>query len=77
MVTSEEVVRLLVGWRLLRQTRCRDCRWQTLSAKPGVRTESFMVTDDVWTAAGDPQGCLCVACLEERIGRPAHPRRLR
>jgi hypothetical protein len=29
----------------------------------------FMVTDEVWAAAGDPQGCLCVGCLEERIGR--------
>jgi hypothetical protein len=28
-----------------------------------------MVGDDVWAAAGDPQGCLCIACLEERIGR--------
>jgi hypothetical protein len=62
-------VRFLLGWRLMRQTRCRDCRWQTLSAKPGVRCESYMVTDDVWTAAGDPQGFLCIGCLEARIGR--------
>lgn len=53
----------------MRQTRCRDCRTETLSGEPGVPCECYMVTNDVWAAAGNPQGCLCIGCLERRIGR--------
>jgi hypothetical protein len=28
-----------------------------------------MVTDYVWAAAGDTKGCLCIGCLENRLGR--------
>jgi hypothetical protein len=28
-----------------------------------------MVGDDAWLEAGAPQGCLCVGCLERRLGR--------
>jgi hypothetical protein len=35
----------------------------------GTRREYYMVRDEVWAAAGAPEGCLCIACLEQRIGR--------
>jgi len=28
-----------------------------------------MTTDAVWQEAGDASGCLCIACLEDRLGR--------
>lgn len=39
------------------------------------RTEVYMVHDHVWKAAGmEPYGgCLCVGCLEKRIGRQLIP----
>ena len=53
----------------MRPTRCRDCRFQTLSVEPGVRCEFYMVTDEVWAAAGNPRGYLCIGCLEQRLSR--------
>ena len=48
----------------MRGFRCIDCKCDTT-------TEYYMVTAVVWAAAGmEPHGGkLCVACLEDRIGR--------
>jgi hypothetical protein len=45
---------------------------QTLTADQEVYT----VTQEVWRATGleDQGGCLCVGCLEKRIGRRLKPR---
>jgi hypothetical protein len=63
---------------------CCDCGMNTVpSGKPRPGThEQFVVTDNVWTAAGmtpgkiDPRtyeliggGFLCVGCIETRLGR--------
>jgi len=39
-------------------------------------TEQFYVKDKIWKAAGmDPYGgCLCIGCLEKRIGRKLKPK---
>jgi hypothetical protein len=39
-------------------------------------SEVYVVKDEVWKAAGmEPYGgCLCVGCLEERIGRKLKPK---
>jgi hypothetical protein len=39
-------------------------------------SELYMVSDKVWKAAGmEPYGgCLCVGCLEKRIGRKLQPK---
>src|SRR5262245_9021434 len=33
------------------------------------RCEIYAVTAEVWFKAGDPDGCLCIGCLEARLGR--------
>lgn len=40
------------------------------------RTEIYMVKDPIWKAAGmvPMGGCLCIGCLERRIGRTLMPR---
>lgn len=45
---------------------CVDCRWDTC-----LLGEWYMVNDSVWKAAGMKAigGCLCIGCLEERLGR--------
>ena len=42
----------------------------------GKSSEVYTVTPDVWQAAGmEPYGgCLCIGCLEKRIGRVLAPR---
>jgi hypothetical protein len=54
----------------LAHTNCVDCRWATLPLN-----EWYMVQDSVWRAAGmGPEGgCLCIGCLEERLGRMLTP----
>lgn len=49
---------------------CVDCGTDTNPAN-GQRSEFYMVHDDVWADAGmEPcGGCLCVGCLEKRLGR--------
>jgi hypothetical protein len=44
---------------------------QTLKLRYGTDTEIYDVNDDIWEAAGMRpwQGCLCIGCLEKRIGR--------
>ena len=55
-------------------TRCRDCGTETFSDEPGVPTEWYDVHDQVWAAAGMAPygGCLCIGCLEARLGRELH-----
>jgi hypothetical protein len=36
--------------------------------------EVYIVNDSVWRAAGNPEGCLCIGCLERRLGRGLMPR---
>jgi hypothetical protein len=38
-------------------------------------SEVYMVTPQIWKAAGmkDWNGCLCIGCLEKRLGRPLTP----
>ena len=46
------------------------------SARVGRHSEIYMVRDRVWAKAGmEPfGGCLCIGCLERRIGRFLKPR---
>lgn len=54
-------------------TTCRDCGTETLSPEPGIRTEYYMVHDEIWSAAGaHSQAFLCIGCLESRLGRQLH-----
>ena len=36
--------------------------------------ELYTVHAKVWRRAGDPSGCLCVGCLEARLGRHLRPK---
>jgi hypothetical protein len=60
-------------------------RLQRKSAETGPTTfnlsfnehcEIYMVRDSVWKAAGlEPMGgCICIGCLEKRIGRQLRPK---
>jgi hypothetical protein len=52
-------------------TTCIDCGVDTLPTGWDARAEYYMVHDHVWGAAGMTllRGCLCIGCLEHRIGR--------
>lgn len=49
---------------------CVDCGTDVCPTEVG-RAEFYMVHDPVWAAAGIAPngGCLCVGCLEARLGR--------
>ena len=49
---------------------CVDCGIHT-----GLHEEYYMVHDSVWklSGLGDHDGMLCIACLEDRIGRDLTP----
>jgi len=51
-------------------TECVDCGTECLPTDDR-RAEWYIVTDQVWAAAGIDKlgGCLCIGCLESRIGR--------
>lgn len=51
----------LSGWL------CADCGLDTCPF------ERYMVRDEVWKEAGDVDGFLCVACLEDRLDRALEP----
>jgi hypothetical protein len=40
------------------------------------KSEVYIVRDEIWKAAGiEPYGgCLCIGCLEKRIGRKLKPK---
>jgi hypothetical protein len=46
-----------------------------INGQYNTQSEVYMVHDHVWKAAGmEPYGgCLCVGCLEKRIGRRLTP----
>ena len=48
-----------------------DCVWC------GVHTseigEWYMVHDEIWDRHGPVRGCLCIGCLEDRVGRRLRP----
>jgi hypothetical protein len=49
---------------------------QGLSMSFGMTTEVYTVRDHVWKQAGMKLfgGCLCIGCLEKRLGRELKPR---
>ncbi|SRR6266480_4105913 len=38
------------------------------------RSEVYTVKSAVWKDAGSAAGCLCVGCIEKRLGRPLRPK---
>ena len=36
--------------------------------------EIYTVREVIWKRAGTPDGCLCVGCLEQRLGRRLKPK---
>ena len=59
--------------RLAPKHTCVDCGRDTCSPD---QHEWYMVHDDLWAAAGmlpEGGGCLCVGCLEKRIGHQLDP----
>jgi len=39
--------------------------------------EVYTVRESAWEKAGAPSGCLCIGCLEKRIGRRLKPKDFR
>lgn len=55
-----------------RDGRCLDCRTEVTFITPD---EYYMVHNSLWLSANpDDDGKLCVACLENRIGRKLNPK---
>jgi hypothetical protein len=48
----------------------------TINARFDANSEVYIVTSKVWKAAGmeDFGGCLCIGCLEKRLGRRLVPK---
>lgn len=78
----------LRGKRGMIDCPCHDCGADTLpTADDGPLAETYMVSDEVWSAAGGPDEVtperaavsggsgffLCIGCLEARIGRRLVP----
>ena len=38
------------------------------------KCEIYTLREAVWKRAGAPEGCLCVGCLEQRLGRRLRPK---
>ena len=65
---------------------CVDCGRDTAPGVPGeteltkaveplhAGCEVYCVKDVIWTRAGAPDGCLCIGCLEQRLGRRLKPK---
>jgi hypothetical protein len=53
---------------------CHDCATELMpDTPPGLQDwQWYMVHDHLWAAAGmdEDGGCLCIPCLERRLGRP-------
>ncbi len=76
-ITPESVAATPESWS------CTDCGVDTAPGMPcradaarapitytvDDRFEVYTVRPFVWMKAGDPEGCLCIGCLERRIGR--------
>jgi hypothetical protein len=46
---------------------CLDCVW--CGVDTGETGEYYMVTDEIWERYGPVRGCLCIGCLEDRMGQ--------
>jgi hypothetical protein len=57
-----------------RQMRSGKRKW-SIPETHDSRSETYIVHDHIWKAAGmgDWDGCLCIGCLEKRIGRRLTP----
>ena len=55
----------------LEQAFARDIANEGVSQTINDRSEVYMVNSKIWEAAGmmEMGGCLCIGCLEKRIGR--------
>lgn len=47
-----------------KEFECKDCSVNTMDID-----EYYMVWDPIWQQAGNPNGMLCIGCLEKRLGR--------
>lgn len=56
------------------QPECKDCGMNLAPGDEGW--EWYMLQPDVWaqTGLGIHEGCLCIGCVEKRIGRKLHRR---
>lgn len=50
--------------------RCLDCGMDT---RDGVGGEIYLLHDELWKLHGPESGCLCIGCLEGRMGRRLCP----
>lgn len=64
------------GRKRLEQLLALDWNNQGVEVAYGEHTEVYMVKSAIWKAAGmtDMGGCLCIGCLEKRIGRTLTPK---
>jgi hypothetical protein len=68
-LTALEIVRLCVqAADSMECLRCQFCGVDTVEIG-----EWYWVTDAVWDRYGPPEGCACIGCLEERMGRRLTP----
>ena len=60
----------------MEQALALDWNNQGVTQTYGELTEIYMVEEPIWEAAGmEPMGgCLCVGCLEKRLGRTLTPK---
>jgi hypothetical protein len=48
-----------------------ECRW--CGVDTGEIHEWYMVSDEIWDRYGPANRCLCIGCLEDRLGRRLQP----
>ncbi len=60
----------------MEQAMARDWNNQGVTITYDEFSEVYMVKPKIWKAAGMESmgGCLCIGCLEKRIGRPLAPK---
>jgi hypothetical protein len=58
------------------EARGEEASFDTLDTPTGPGSEVYTVRDAVWKASGMPPmgGCLCIGCLEKRLGRALRPK---
>lgn len=52
--------------------RCVECSFNTIEVDDEGICHYYMVNNDVWAAAGQPDGMLCLFCLQNRLERKLH-----
>ena len=55
-------------------TRRHFVAGKKIKNRAGPDTEMYMVRNALWLKAGNADGCLCVGCLEARLGRKLRPK---